>query len=104
MPIISQLTNSTLCIPNIVAGTGPIFETGTDFTRSDIQALVRGGVLRRSQDLFRGRLTTSGNTSFFAPPSNPPVSLPDPAAGDPFYPAYGGSTTYNQSGPPDGRY
>jgi hypothetical protein len=105
MAIIDQLNGSQLCIPNIQDNTGPTFESMEDMTNSDIQALVEGGSLVDSQDLFYGR--DGGNsyaTSFYAPPSIPPVSLGEEFAGSPFYPAYGGATTYNQSGPSEGRY
>jgi hypothetical protein len=108
MAIIDQLSGdrrSQLCIPDIQDGTGPTFETMDDFTESDIHALVDGGSLEDSQDLFDGRYGGRGlGGSFYAPPSRPPVSLGEENAGLPFYPAYGGSTTYSESGPGDGRY
>ena len=105
MAIIDQLNDSQLCIPNIQDNTGPIFESMDDLTESDIHALVDGGTLEDSQDLFYGR--DGGNsydTSFYAPPSRPPVSLGEEFAGLPYYPAYGGDTTYSESGPLEGRY
>jgi hypothetical protein len=106
MAIIDQLNDSQLCIPNIQDSTGPRFESMDDLTESDIHALVDGGTLEDSQDLFYGR--EGGNywqSSFYAPASRPPVSLGEENAGLPFYPAYGnGSTTYSESGPGDGRY
>jgi hypothetical protein len=76
---------------------GPNFENVGQKTTSDIQALAPNGELLKSQDLLSGRKVGSNLAV-----SNPPVSAPDNFAGQPFYPALGG--TYSQKGPKEGRY
>lgn len=98
MAIIDQLNSSFLCIPNIVDQSGPIFDNGSGNTQ--IHALVENGQALLSDDLLDGY----SGPSFYAPPSQPPVSLPDSFVFGPFYPAYGGGTTYSQAGPPEGMY
>jgi hypothetical protein len=104
MAIIDQLNGSQLCIPNIQDNTGPIFESIEDKTTSDIQALVEGRNLIDSQGLLYGR--DGGNsyaTSFYAPPSEPPVSFPDDYIANGNVPSrFGGP--YIAVGPSDGRY
>jgi len=104
MAIIDQLDSSTLCIPDINNSTGPIFEKEDDLTSSDIQAFVDGGTLQSTQDLYDGRNMYSGQLSYFALDSEPPVSIPDDFIGEPYYPAYGGNATYSSAGPTEGRY
>lgn len=99
MPIINQLNGNTPQGLSLQGQQGPNFESETQRTTSDIQALVNtGGALQRSQDLLTGR--TVG--SFLTPPSNPPVSAPDAFVGRPYYPSLGG--VYKDKGPRDGRY
>ena len=112
MSIISQLNGNTPQDLSLRGQKGPEFESEGQSTTSDIQALVSNNALVTSgpnggsQDLIKGRTITRRGLvpggSFFAPPSNPPVSVPDANVGRPYYPSLGGP--YRDKGPRDGRY
>ena len=115
MSIRNQLTGTSPQDLSLKGQQGPNFESEGQRTTSDIQALAQNGVLISSQDLLTGRTTSVAQAGFvvapssprafrssFAPPSNPPVSVPDAFAGRPYYPSLGG--TYRNRGPQDGRY
>lgn len=99
MPIINQLQGGTL---SLNGNSGPNFENIGQKTSSDIQALASNNALKGSQDLLTGRIYGRGRFTVFVPPSQPPVSVPDQFAGQPFYPSLGGP--YASKGPREGRY
>lgn len=111
MPIIDQLSGPTpknLSLEgNKLTNISPFENEGQAYT-SDIQALVGGRTLVSSQDLLRGRISTQiPDANYFKPASTPPVSVPSPFEGNPFYPALGGiggGGTYKDNGPSEGRY
>jgi len=112
MPIIDQLSGPTpknLSLEgNKLTNISPFESEGQAYT-SDIQALTNtGGTLLGSQDLIRGRLSTQvPGATYFKPASTPPTSVPNGLEGNPFYPALGGvggSGTYRDLGPSEGRY
>jgi hypothetical protein len=76
---------------------GPIFETESQKSTSDIQALVSNNALKSSQDLITGRNYGTGRFTVFVQPSKLNT------AGNPLYPAINGGT-YKNKGPRDGRY
>jgi hypothetical protein len=76
---------------------GPIFETESQKSTSDIQALASNNALKSSQDLIIGRNYGKGRFSVFVP-----HSLLN-TGGNPLYPAINGGT-YKNKGPKDGRY
>ena len=98
MPIINQLNGPTPQGLSLQGQPGPNFENETQRTTSDIQALANSNILQASQDLLIGRR----HTSFYARPSDPPVSFPDAFVGRPYYPALGGM--YKDKGPKEGKY
>jgi hypothetical protein len=100
MPIIDQLDDSNLCIPNIQDNTGPNFENEADKVSSIIHAGYGDDGSLTSEDLLTGR--RYGQQTTFAPPSQPPVSIPDNYLFGPYYPSRGGS--YKNTGPAKGRY
>jgi len=103
MAIIDQLNGSTPQALSLEGRQGPNFENEGQRPTSPIQAFVDGNYLMDSEGLWYGR--NGGNyyqTSFYAPPSEPPVSVPDDFVGEPYYPSLGGP--YSQFGPADGRY
>lgn len=99
MPIINQLQGGTL---SLKGNPGPNFENVGQKTTSNIQALASNNALKGSQDLLTGRKYGIGRFTMFIPPSQPPVSVPDQFAGQPFYPSLGGP--YVNKGPHEGRY
>ena len=111
MPIIDQLSGPTPKNLSLegdkLTNISPFENEGQAYT-SDIQAFVVGSSLVGSQDLIRGRLSTQiPNAGYFKPASTPPVSVPNGLEGNPFYPALGGvggSGTYRDLGPREGRY
>jgi len=112
MPIIDQLSKPTpenLSLEgDKLTNISPFENEGQAYT-SDIQALTNtGGTLLGSQDLIRGRFSTQvPGATYFKPASTPPVSVPNGVEGIPFYPSLGGvggTGTYRDRGPIDGRY
>lgn len=97
--IIDQLIGPTPKQLSLEGQPGPNFENEGQRTTSIIHNLGVGDDGKKtSEDLLIGRRTPS----YFAPPSEPPVSFPNEFVGEPYYSARGG--TYRNTGPIKGRY
>lgn len=89
MGLLDKLKNSILGLRGLP---GPTFETESQRTTSDIQALTNKNLLKSSQDLLTGRRYGKGRFTTFVPPSKLDASgLPV-------------GTEYKNAGPKEGRY
>lgn len=72
---------------SLVGQPGPTFEALSQRTTSIIQASVNGTTLVNSEDLLIGRTWNMRGlrTPYFRPESQPPVSLPNPNVGRPYF-------------------
>jgi hypothetical protein len=102
MPIIDQLDDSGLCIPNIKDIPGPNFENEADRVSSIIHAGYGEDGRLTSEDLLTGRRYGS-QMSAFATPSQPPVSVYDKYVFRPEFASIRGGS-YKNKGPIKGRY
>jgi hypothetical protein len=108
MSIVDQYLNSQFSVGRLETFQIQFDIDGNVQSRIHARVETGTGILALSDDLLSGYRRRNGNfggVSFLAPPSNPPVSFPDEAAGISYYPAYGGiGSNYVQLGPAEGRY